>query len=233
MDKLKAWLKTHEEEMNADIPDAAVWQRIETNAAPKKINILSLTIRYVAAACIIGLAGLGVWFLQKENQQSLQPFDTVKNKFVLPPADADSGKNDHLIAKTESAPPVTQEKIQPISKQARPGVKSELASITNSYDGLINARLKKLRTTAVYAGNPGYFTGLVQHFKQMQKDEQALMHDMGQYGLTDELLEELININLRKLNALKVLQAEINKMNNKVRQDQEAPLNQKHYYLNI
>jgi hypothetical protein len=105
--------------------------------------------------------------------------------------------------------------------------------MTTGYEALVNAQLTRLRRTPVYAGNPAYFKGLIQHFQQMIKDEQALIQDMEQYGLNDELLEELINVNLRKLNALKTLRSEINKMNNRARQEPGMPQNQKTYYLNI
>jgi hypothetical protein len=67
----------------------------------------------------------------------------------------------------------------------------------------------------------------------MDRDEQQVRKDIRTYGLTNEFLEQLINVYQQKLNLLKSLQAEINKMNNKIRGNQSPSVKTEVHYLNI
>jgi hypothetical protein len=242
MDKLKQYLQKHEEDMGTDVPDHVLWQSIESGIAlrRKKSGIVRLVIRTMAAACLIGLLVVSTWLLIKENSHPVKPAGVVKNelptkKQSLP--DGDTSVNEHNLAGVSIQPSLNQKKIKTGVKEHRqgietkPGLTSEIKTVSESYNSLIDHQLSKLRATAVYAEGPGYFTVFTQHLQQAKEDENIIMSDIRQFGLTDELLEELINLYQRKLNTLKTLQAEINKMNNKVKQD--ASENLKPYYLNI
>jgi len=90
-----------------------------------------------------------------------------------------------------------------------------------------------LRATPLYAENSSYFSFYVEQFKQMDQDEQAVRNHIKAYGLTNEFLEQLINVYQQKLNVLKNLETEVNKMNNKVKEKQ-APSNKTEvHYLDI
>ncbi len=67
----------------------------------------------------------------------------------------------------------------------------------------------------------------------MDQDEQAVRNDIKTYGLTSEFLEQLINVYQQKLDVLKNLQTEINKMNNKVREKQAPSEKPEVHYLDI
>ena len=67
----------------------------------------------------------------------------------------------------------------------------------------------------------------------MDQDEQAVRNDIKTYGLNTEFLEQLINVYQQKLNLLKNLEAEINKMNNKVREKQARSATPEVHYLDI
>ncbi|HVS97286.1 MAG TPA: hypothetical protein VHE54_12415 [Puia sp.] len=113
------------------------------------------------------------------------------------------------------------------------GMPDEIAAIDKSYSTLIDYQLKKLRAMPLYAENGAYFSFYVEQFKQMDRDEQAVRNDIKTYGLTGEFLEQMINVYQEKLNILKNLQTEINKMNNKVREKQSPTAMSQVHYLNI
>ena len=81
--------------------------------------------------------------------------------------------------------------------------------------------------------NGNYFSFYVEQFEEMDQDEQAVRNDIKTYGLTNEILEQLANVYQQKLNILKNLQAEVNKMNNKVREKQAPSEKAEVHYLNI
>jgi hypothetical protein len=67
----------------------------------------------------------------------------------------------------------------------------------------------------------------------MDRDERQVRNDIKAYGLTNEFLEQLINVYQQKLTLLKNLQTEVNKMNNKVREKQSPSEKTEVHYLNI
>lgn len=67
----------------------------------------------------------------------------------------------------------------------------------------------------------------------MEKDESDIKKQIIAHGLTDELLEQLINIYQQKLNVLKQLQTEINKTNSRYLQTNPVSEITKTSFLNI
>jgi hypothetical protein len=67
----------------------------------------------------------------------------------------------------------------------------------------------------------------------MERDEQNIKRDIRKGGLTDELLDQLINVYQQKLNMLKQLQNEIHKTNNRFKQNRGPVDSTKPYFLNI
>ena len=66
----------------------------------------------------------------------------------------------------------------------------------------------------------------------MDEDEMLLKKDIESYGMNDQLLEALINIYQQKLNLLKILKAEIHKMN-KTTKEKQMQGRLPSYYLNL
>lgn len=66
----------------------------------------------------------------------------------------------------------------------------------------------------------------------MDLDEVAIRNNIRRRGISNVSLEQLINVYQQKLDVLKSLQAEINKMNTRVKENTTTDSLSK-YYLNI
>jgi len=226
MDKLKTYFRENEASLQVEEPDEKrLWERIEAGGTKKTATQKrTLVIRYVAAACVILLAGLGWMLFRKGNNYRVQPPVIAK---ISPPV-----ANDTALV---NPPPVAVKTPATIKNRDLPDMQpeDEAEKIGQSYAHIINVQINRLRATAIYTESPGYFTGFKQQLYQMDKDEALLRSDIKRYGLNDELLEQLINVYQQKLNLLKTLQTAINKMNNKVKEKQRSPGQVYLYHINI
>ncbi len=264
MDKLKKYLLRHRADLDVDSPADDSWGQIESkipdgshptgfataSEVPTRSGFSKRMVRYAAAACLILLAGVGLW-LVIENSKT--PSDIAqhnsgitksksvpgKEKIEIPPRKEE--KAETSPAKEEKLPGELTARNMPKPNQAHQKAKAskpeelpdEIDVIDKSYSHLIDYQLKKLRATPLYAENGSYYSFYVEQFKQMDQDEQQVRNDIGTYGLTNEFLGQLINVYQQKLNLLKNLQTEINKMNNKVRQKEAPSEKGEVHYLNI
>jgi hypothetical protein len=254
MDKLKEYLVRHKADLDVDSPASDTWEYIgskmsdgshQSGFATKsgfqaKSGSSTWVIRYAVAACVIALAGAGLWLVIKNNKV---PSDTAKHNsgaIKKQPAPGNE-KIEDTPRKEEKTPGKDIVRNIAKSKQARHKTRSQKPTessdvvdvIDKSYSSLIDYQLRKLRATPLYAENGSYFSFYVEQFKLMDQDEQQVRNDIKTYGLTGEFLEQLINVYQQKLNVLKNLQTEINKMNNKVREKQAPSEKPEVHYLNI
>lgn len=254
MDKLKEYLLRHKADLDVDSPASDTWEYIGSkipdeshqtgfatkSGRPARSGFSTWVVRYAVAACVIALAGAGLWLVIKNNKA---PSDTAKQYSGAIKREAAPGKEkiENMLRKEEKT--LGKDIVRNTSKpkqahhKARSPKPAELSDevdlIDKSYSSLIDYQLKKLRATPLYAENGSYFSFYVEQFKQMDQDEQAVRNDIKTYGLTNEFLEQLINVYQQKLNVLKSLQAEVNKMNNKVREKQAPSEKPEVHYLNI
>jgi hypothetical protein len=241
MDELKKYLQNHADKLNVDQPRPQVWANIEREtSAPKKPATLIVFTRWAAAACILVLAGIGTWhiFNNKPDQPQLQA--KTENK-ATQPAPAQKEANAEIaelttIAKTNE--PNNKTKGQKLKAKSQSPVNSKeaieaLTNIENSFTQVINLQRARVSTTPMYAETPEYFNDFKIQIKQIEKDEKAIKSDIAKRGMTDELLDQLINVYEQKLNTLKQLQIEMNKTNNRFKQNRGPVDSTRTYFLNI
>ena len=110
-----------------------------------------------------------------------------------------------------------------------------MAGVENSFTQVINLEKERINTTPLNAEDPGYYKDFSQRMKEMETDEAIIKQDIRKQGITDNLLDRLINIYQQKLNVLKQLQTEIQKTNTRYKQGRQQGQmdNQKTYFLNI
>ena len=245
MDKLKEYLLRHKADLDVDSPASDGWEYIGWKSGSPAKSGFSTLARYAVAACVIALAGAGLWLVINNNKV---PSDTANHNSGTIKRDSGKEKIENSLRKEENT--LRQEGNTPgkdiarntaTPKQAHHKARSqksaaptdEIDIIDKSYSSLIDYELKKLRATPLYAENSSYFSFYVEQFKQMDQDEQAVRNDIKTYGLTSEFLEQLINVYQQKLNVLKNLQTEVNKMNNKVRERQAPSEKAEVHYLDI
>jgi hypothetical protein len=254
MDKLKDYLLRHKADLDVDSPASDTWENIGSKVSdeshqtgfgsksgfPGRSGFSPWVVRYAVAACVIALAGAGLRLIVTNNKA---PSDTAKQKngtikresapekekIESTPRKEEKAPGKDL-ARNTSTPKLGAHKARP----KKPAVSTdEIDIIDKSYSSLIDYELRKLRTTPLYAENGNYFSFYVEQFKQMDRDEQTVRNDIKTYGLSNEILEQLINVYQQKLNVLKNLQTEVNKMNNKVRGKQAPSEKAEVHYLNI
>ncbi len=145
-------------------------------------------------------------------------------------------KQSNFASKRKTAPVVTQEPVRTRKKRPAATAPDDLAIVTplqQRYAQLVSLQLNRLRTTPVFAESPHYFDDFKVQLKQMDADEATIKKEIKTNGLNDALLDQLINVSQQRLNLLKNLQTEINKMNNRVRQNQLPQDSTHSYFLNI
>ena len=67
----------------------------------------------------------------------------------------------------------------------------------------------------------------------MEKDEARIKSYIHKNGMSDELLDQLINVYQQKLNMLKQLQKEMQKLNSRYKQNRPVIDTLKTYFLNL
>ncbi|HEY4064422.1 MAG TPA: hypothetical protein VGM30_21095 [Puia sp.] len=247
MDKLKEYLLRHKADLDVDAPASDTWENIGSKmpedlhqpGSATRSGSLKWIVRYAAAACVIALIG-GLWLVIKDKKASSDTAKQNSPAIISKPA-PEKDKIENILPKEETAP--GNEIARNISKpkltrhKARSQKPTELTNaidvIDKSYSSLIRYQLKKLRSTPLYAENSSYFSFYIKHLKQMDQDEQDVRNNIKMSGLTNEFLDQLINVYQQKINLLKNLQTEINKMNNKVMGNRSASEKTKVHYLDI
>ena len=249
MDQFKEHIQQRVNELDIDVPRENVWQAIKQEVKPVKANAKLLYMKWVVAACVIALTGFGGYMLvikpvagyklPATSLHSIKPSFKVQELKIKT---QESVTNDQKLATKNQ---VTRAKIHESTNQLlaakKPTANSQqlstsiasLNQIENTFKQVINLQKAKVNTTPLNAESPGYFNDFTIEMKRMERDEQGVKKDISKSGLTDELLEQLINIYQQKLNMLKQLQNEIHKTNNRFKQNRMPSDTSKTYFLNI
>lgn len=234
MDNLKKYIQQHNEQMDFDDPSPELWNKIENNAAHKKSNVLPLLLRYAAAAALITAVIVAAIQLSGKKENAAVAVNDTPPIDILKKIIADSAQP-ALTATTDHSNPVTDAAIPENKTKETKQVDqrySMMESFKENYGHLVNYQLKSIRSTPVYAEDQAYFDDFKTRLKQMDMDEATIRKTIRRQGMSNTLLEQLINVYQEKLNVLKALQAEINKMNERVKENEPADSLNK-YYLNI
>ena len=251
MDDFKKYITQRVEELDIDMPREKVWESIKQNLQPAARNAILVYIKWAVAACVIALAGFGLYKLQyisfkPQVTSAKQPKQTTEVLAIeLPTAIAkgDLQKDKNIVQNSKSqfsnkhqtTNPTSQiqSNKQPITNSQLSTSVSSLNQIENTFTQIINLQKAKVNTTPLNAESPGYFNDFTIEMKHMERDEQTIKKDISKTGLTDELLDQLIKVYQQKLNMLKQLQIEINKTNNRFKQNRSPEESTKTYFLDI
>ncbi len=134
-----------------------------------------------------------------------------------------------ILASTETS----RKKAIPLKKQPERADLIALQNVENSFKQVINLQRNKVGTIPMYAESAEYFTDFKVQIKQLEKEEKSIKAEVVQHGLTDELLNQLINLYQIKLTTLKQLQTEMNKINNRIKQNRRPVDSIKTYFIHI
>lgn len=240
MDELKKYLQQNREALDIDEPSPLLWERIQVQQPVKKTAIVVTITRWAVAACVLVLAGIGTWSLLKEDktqntlqgsmataepkqQQTIQPAEPV-----MPVPEFSTEANKVLASVTREKKMVPAQKTIPERADL-----IALQNVENSFKQVINLQRNKVGTIPMYAESAEYFADFKIQIRQLEKDEKAVKAEIIKRGLTDDLLNQLVNLYQIKLTTLKQLQTEMNKINNRVKQIRRPVDSVKTYFINI
>ncbi len=241
MDELKKYLQNHADELDLDEPRPQVWQNIRQEvSAGKKTNVVMLVTRWAVAACVLALAGIGTWYLVNDQQPAAVPVATVaKNEGPAKPADqptVSANQQPEVNTLAEQINTVAKNaftaKTKPAAGTNKPDVRM-LTEIETSFIQVINLQRARVSTMPMFAETPEYFNDFKVQIRSMEKDEKSIKSEISKHGMNDELLDQLINLYQQKLNVLKQLQIEMNKTNNRFKQNRGPVDTTRTYFLNI
>lgn len=282
MDEFKKYITDNLEHLNADEPSPLIWEKVQQRMKAKQgqhstsvpdemilekfhstARVLSIRrwVQWSAAACILGLAGIGVWNLftvknavkplqeqvvTNEEKSTSTPNNTVNPSNNHP---ANIEKVDEATVATESITPITSSS-QPILSKTTQSFKSSrvnnttalsnndkaLSALTDMESGftqIINLQKGKISTTPMYAESASYFNEFKAQINQLEQEEKQIKKEIAIKGLTDHQLDQLINLYQYKLTVLKQLQLEMNKTNNRYKQNRGPVDSTRAYFINI
>lgn len=245
MDDFKKYLQQRSDDLDVDMPREKVWQGINKELNPAKPMAALVYMKWAVAACVVALAGFGGYVLLNKPDTTYQlPVASNKEqtkdsklKLQEEPTRLQPTTTEQLVADNTITKPNdnrNQRINQPVTSNQQPVINiTALEQVENSFTQVINLQKAKVNTTPLIAENPGYFNDFAIEMKRMERDEQSIKRDIRKSGLTDELLDQLINVNQQKLNMLKQLQNEIHKTNNRFKQNRGPVDSTKPYFLNI
>ena len=253
MDELKKHIQQRLNEMDVDEPSDRSWDHIQGQLFAPKSKVIQLPVRWAVAACIVLLAGIGLFlFTQNSTQKDIVESTKIENKAggkddinTKPTSKANiDSTTDRQVAK-EMAKATPKEKNKKILHEAKnylvkntrplntPEDIKALENVENSFTQVINMEKTRINTTPLTAEDPGFFNDFGRQIAMMESDEAAVKKEIKKHGITDGLLDRLINIYQQKLNVLKQLQKEMQKTNNRYKQCKSTEEMPKLYFLNI
>lgn len=243
MDELKKYLQDNREALDADTPRPKVWKAIQAEVKPAgKVLTMTTLIKWAAAACVVALAGVGIWSMT--HHDTIPEQTAINSPKAIPPA----VKNDTTDSKaSEQKPAINHVTTEPLyAANKKPAYRNKavngtpavdpmqvLDQLSGSFVQVINLQRSRISTTPLFAESPAYFDDFTKQLSQMDKDEKQIRTDIRKQGLQPEMIEQLINVYQQKLDVLKQLQLEMNKLNNRYKQNRGPIDTTKTYFINI
>jgi hypothetical protein len=245
MDELKKYLQNHRDQLGDDAPSPKVWTGISESLEPAATPVFRIGYRWAAAAILLLIAGAGLWYwnqptqpaqeLVKEMKQPVLPtvtpslVDTIE-RTITAALTKPAAKAKNMQRGFPAATPITT--IHTVSELSNNDL-VKMASLESSFSQVINLQKARISTTPLYAESPSYFKDFKLQMQQMEKDEKQIKVFISKNGMTDELLDQLINVYQQKLTMLKQLQNEMQKLNTRYKQNRESVDTAKTYFLNL
>ncbi|TAH13490.1 MAG: hypothetical protein EAZ12_01405 [Sphingobacteriia bacterium] len=256
MDEFKKYIQNNKEQLDEDMPSPGVWNNIEQGITPVKSSVPVVTmIRWAVAACVIALAGIGSWYLLTSQKPSAVAPTTIAKTIAKPtiavPNQPDSTLKNNEVAKsfepviiasnTNKKQPSSIDKINTGSVKTNsankpandPAYTALLNNVEASFTQVINLQKARISTYPMFAESADYFKDFNIQIKQMEKEEKNIKSTISRRGISNDLLDQLINLYQQKLTILKQLQLEMNKTNNRFKQNRGPVDTTRTYFLSI
>lgn len=236
MDRFKQYLQQNKEALDVDKPGEDVWENVsrhlDRSGSPRRpAKRVSLPYRWAAAASVIVLIAASVYVMNRHANHlksvSIQPSVNPSSPAASSSAASSSAASMSVVsAPVASTPVVSAPENRPaaVVKHAKPGSASPsddgsprrsdplLAGLEKNYTSIIDAQWARVSRLPLFQKKTAYradFSRQMQVLNQSEKTILALIHHN---GMDNNLLQCLINIYQEKLDLLKRLQSENEKM---------------------
>ena len=242
MDELKKYLQSQQQDLEREAPSERVWAGV-SNSLETPVKSMPLRNWSIAASVIV-LVGLGILIINKSNKPETPIVKSTIEK-INPPVieQIDSSikevakqipHSNNLVSNKErnypsAAPITTFHSVQELNDEDQ----KKLSLTEASFTQVINLQKARISTTPIFAESSNYFKDFHIQLTQIEKDEKQIKHYIQKNGMSDELLDQLINVYQQKLNMLKLLQTEVQKLNSRYKQNRPAVDTMKTYFLNL
>lgn len=219
-------------------------------------------VQWAVAACVIGIIGMGGWYFLLEpsvkkvsnqvtskvaNKTGAHKEDQIvkskpaeEKKSIVEPTIIENNSEAPLLAKQENQFLNKQKGTKPTNHSAAYAstepTEISLATFKNvetSFTQVINLQKARISTYPMYAESADYFKDFNIQIKQMEKEERDIKSSISKAGINNDLLDQLINLYQQKLTILKQLQLEMNKTNNRFKQNRGPVDTTRSYFLSI
>lgn len=239
MDEFKKYIQSQRELVEKEIPNPSVWEAVRASI---EVPVKPIRFRnWAIAASLILVTGTSIlfWNQSKETKTSIVKtqqkingtHSTIDSFEIVEKTIPIAGKNQKNKPNPIPAASIitTIHTVHELSEVDQ----TKLSSLEASFKQVINMQKARISTTPLYAESPNYFSAFYLQLHQIEKDEKQIAVYIKNNGMSDELLEQLINVYQHKLNLLKQLQIEIQKLNSRYKQNRPAIDTLKTYFLNL
>ena len=229
MDQFKKYLRDHRSELDVEVPPPApAW----SSRADKHSRTGSVTKWLVAASVLAIASSVFYWMPSRTDKNNTTNSGLVKNESVPAPTNQDSSRNEtaninnqpvgsgspqEATEKNKSRKIVVAKTSASSTKRKRKSESSPLQSLESNYAGIINYQLKRVERTPIYAESADYFHVFKKQWYDLEKDEEKIRADIQMVGLNDIVVDQFIRLYQNKIDLLKQLQSQIDKMNLRAR----------------
>ncbi|HEX2628970.1 MAG TPA: hypothetical protein VHM26_08165 [Chitinophagaceae bacterium] len=247
MDEFKKYIEQHRAQLDTEEPGEMPWNNIKQVLHPGKTRIIPLYIRWVAAACIILIAGVAIYLLvqhKANNKTDIPVAEDHKHNHQQQPKQEEVVNAHVTVIPEKKEEKVAVVKNNPVNKRKglpQPSIAKKKSAapvygfeeVEASYAGMLGIQLERLRRQPIYAEDGEYFHSFKKQFADLGNEEEQVKRRIKDNGMRDEYFDDLITIYQEKINVLKQLQFEINRMNNRVKQADPSINQQPPSYINL
>lgn len=226
MDQFKKYLRDHRGELDVEIaPPAPLW----SGKPVKSSGTLSVTRWMAAASILLIVSSIFYWILREPDNNKTSYNNPVRDASVSMQTKNDSLRSDtttiNLSIETDSREitleePKSEKSVLSKRHSAKRKNKSEsspLQSLEINYTAIIDYQLKRVERTPIYAESADYFHVFKKQWYDLEKDEEKIKDDIRVLGLNDIVVDQFIRLYQNKIELLKQLQSQIDRMNLRAR----------------
>jgi hypothetical protein len=239
MDNLKEYIQQSKEQLDTDdFEVSAEWIKVKWGLKGSRMKVI-LFRWSVAASFLILIAG-SVFLMTNRKQQAVENI-VVKSSDTHPVMPNSEAKQQDSLQQIAAATPVlkkterskTKSELRIATKAKKEKPLTALDEMSRGFEGVINTQLKTIRATPFYAANENYFVIFKRQLSEIDQMEKQAKAELANTATENINFEGLINIYQLKIQLLKQLQSEIDKMNNRAKQADPDITTGKKTFINI